>query len=488
MAVSQKSNKIYAYIWFDVEDYVTPETNDVPLQAIKILKKYNIPVTTKMVAEKVRFMKKQNRGDVISAIKNFCDVGFHTDTHSRHPIVFEYISDLDVVKGAKEIERRERPGLKEVKNTFGYVPSCFGHAGTQWAPHYYPYLRKNGINVYLDSTDLVNIDDSPYWYCGVLSLNNTDKNFIRFDRSFEDPEGSEKLKKRFQDIHDRLQKSGGGAISILWHPHTGINKVYWDALNFSNGQNTPEGNYIQPEQYPLETKERALQDFESLIKFGSSFKDVRFISATDSLKIYRRDLDIVLDVSGIRKIASALSRSDEISYMKLGDEYISPSQEFCALVNFAASYSKSRRIPKRIATSEPLGPMSPFSSKVKSTDLLIGDLLLAAEKVSRFIALKGFMPSSIKVGSSTVLEPSDFLSTLARLILMLLSKKRSPSDLVALRRARMISSEKYVNDSAFNTACKWAILPRDFNAPKILEQAKLQIWTLVPAIARAARS
>ncbi len=271
-----------------------------------------------MVAEKVRFMKKQNRGDVISAIKNYCDVGFHTDTHSRHPIVFEYISDLDVVKGAKEIERRERPGLKEVKNTFGYVPSCFGHAGTQWAPHYYPYLRKNGINVYLDSTDLVNIDDSPYWYCGVLSLNNTDKNFIRFDRSSEDPEGSEKLKKRFQDIHDRLQKSGGGAISILWHPHTGINKVYWDALNFSNGQNTPEGNYIQPEQYPLEIKERALQDFESLIKFGSSFKDVRFISATDSLKIYRRDLDIVLDVSGIRKIASALSRSDEISYMKPG--------------------------------------------------------------------------------------------------------------------------------------------------------------------------
>ena len=136
------ANRIYAYVWFDVEDYVTPETNNVPLEAVEILKKYKVPVTTKLVAEKVRFMKEQKRQDVISTMKDYCDVGYHTDTHSRHPVVFEYIAETDVLQGVKEIEKRERLGLQELKNTFGYVPTCFGHAGLQWAPHYYPFMRK----------------------------------------------------------------------------------------------------------------------------------------------------------------------------------------------------------------------------------------------------------------------------------------------------------------------------------------------------------
>ena len=470
-----------------MEDYVTPETNDVPLQAIKILKKYNIPVTTKIVAEKIRFMRKQNRMDVISAVKNFCNVGFHTDTHSRHPVVYEYIADLDVAKGSKEIERQERAGLEELKNTFGYVPSCFGHAGLQYAPHYYPFMKRNGIQVYMDSTDLVNIDDSPYWYCGVLSLNNTDKNYIRFDRTFEDPEGSEKLKARFKDIHDRLAKSGG-AISILWHPHTGINKVYWDAINFADGTNTPKGKYIQPEQYSAEIKERALKDFESLIEFGSSFKDVRFISAADAARIYRRSLDLKLGAAEIKKIASTISKSNDISYIRLGNEYVSPAQEFCALVNFAAAYSKTGKIPKWTAVSEPLGPMSPFESRIGSSKLFLKDLFRASEKVSKSMGSTGIMPSSIKVGSDSELEPSDFLATLAELVLILLSKRKTIGDSIPPRRAKMVLGEKYVSDSAFKKACEWPILPRGFSAPKVFEQTKLQAWTLVPAIAKSAQS
>ncbi len=426
-------SKIYAYVWFDVEDYVTPETNNVPLQAIEILRRYKVPVTTKLVAEKVRFMKEQKRQDVISGIKDYCDVGYHTDTHSRHPVVFEYIADMDVLKGAEEIEKRERRGLQELKNTFGHVPTCFGHAGSQWAPHYYPFMRKVGISVYLDATDVVNIDDSPYWYCGALSLNNNDKNLVRFDRTFESPDGNAKLKKRFENIHERL-KGKGGAISILWHPHTGINKVNWDALNFANGKNTPKGKYALPEEQPTDVKERALQDFESLIKFGSSFNDVQFISATGAHRIYRRKLDMVLGTPEIRKIASRLCNSNKISYLKLGDEYISPAQVFCALVNFVAAYSRTGKIPKRTAMSEPLGPMSRIKSKANSTNVSLRNLLSAAEKVSTFIGKRGFMPSSIKIGNSAELEPSDFLATLTGLSMMLVSGE-SVSKSVPVRRA-----------------------------------------------------
>jgi len=479
------SGKVYAYVWFDVEDYVSPASNDVPLQAINILRKYNVPITMKLVSEKVRFMKEQHRDDVLSAIKEYCDVGYHTDSHSRHPMVFEYIRDTDVARGAKEIEKREQAGLQELESTFERTPSCFGHAGTQWAPHYYPYLKKSGIPVYLDATDVVNIDDSPYWYCGVLSLNNQTQNMIKFDRSFETPEGNQKLKDKFESIHNRLSKKpGGGAISILWHPHTGINKVYWDALNFSAGKNTPKESYVIPEQYPTEIKERALRDFEELIRYASSFGDVKFITGTEAAKVYARKLDMDLSVSDIKKIASKIAASNKISFFKLGDEYVSPAQAFCALVNVLAAYSKSKEIPEKTAMSEPLGPMAPFKSKARSSKLPLPRLLSACVQVSKFMATKGCMPSSVKIGTTVELDPSDFLATIALIAKTLASGKKLAGDAAPLRRARMILSEKYVDEKAFQTACAWGILPMGFKAPKILEQAKLQTWTLVPATSK----
>jgi hypothetical protein len=34
----------------------------------------------------------------------------------------------------------------------------------------------------------------------------------------------------------------------------------------------------------------------------------------------------------------------------------------------------------------------------------------------------------------------------------------------------------------FKKDCEWIVLPRNFRAPKIFEQALLQAWTLKPAI------
>jgi hypothetical protein len=483
-STSGNGGRIYAYIWFDVEDNMTPETNDPPLQAIRILKKYKVPVTYKLIAEKVRFLKEQKRQDVISAIDDYCDIGYHTDSHSRHPVVYEYINGMDVLRGSKEIEAREQRGLDELKSTFRRAPSCFGHAGSQWAPHYYPYLKRVGIPVYMDSTDVLNLDDSPYWYCGVLNLTNATKNMVRFDRTFETKDGNIKLKKRLRRIHDRLRRKGGGAISVLWHPHTAIDRVYWDIPNFANGKNTPKKKYVQPQQQPPEVKRRALEDFESLIKFGSSFKDIRFISATETRRIYRRKIEMDLGPTDIRKIAQRLVKSREISYSCLGSEYISPSQSFCALVNFVASFARTGVIPRNTKMNEPLGPMSRFESKLgKETKSALSDLLAAAEDVSRFISKKGYLPSSIRINGSVELAPSDFLATLCRLCLLLIRRKPF-GNYVQLQQARMILEEKFIDARAFENACRWPILPQGFRAPEILEQAKLQTWTLVPAIPR----
>ncbi|HYB04509.1 MAG TPA: hypothetical protein VED17_08605, partial [Nitrososphaerales archaeon] len=252
----------------------------------------------------------------------------------------------------------------------------------------------------------------------------------------------------------------------------------------SNGKNTPKEKYVIPEQYSSEIKERALRDFEELIRFASSFADVKFITGTDAPKVYSRNPERELSLSEIREIATKIANSNKISFFKLADEYISPSQAFCALVNFLAGYSKSKELPERTAMSEPLGPMAPFKSKAKSSKLPLTRLLAACGQASKFIADKGCMPSSLKIGAIAEFAPSDFLATIAAVVKSLASEKKAVSETVPLRRARMILEEKYVDEKAFKTACAWGILPKGFKAPKILEQAKLQTWTLVPAESR----
>ena len=254
---SQKS-PVYVYIWFDIEDYVTEESDDLPLVALSILDKHGARATCKMVAEKVRVLLERNRSDVISAISAH-DVGYHLDTHSRHPTVYEYLSGKDTLDGAREFEERERAGLALVEKTFGRSSSCFGHPGPAWGPHYYPAMQSMGIPVYLDETPIVNLGNQPYWYCGVLNLNGANENFVKFDYTFESPKGITKLKEQFEEIHGRLERGQGGCISFLFHLHTAINKEFWDAVNFVHGQNRTKEEYARPPPQPLEVTERAVE-------------------------------------------------------------------------------------------------------------------------------------------------------------------------------------------------------------------------------------
>jgi hypothetical protein len=340
-------------------------------------------------------------------------------------------------------------------------------------------MKDMGIPVYLDETPILNLHDSPYWFCGVLNLNGANENFIRFDYTFNDPLGSGKLKQQFRLIHERLKKDGGGFVSILFHLHTAINTEYWDAVNFADGKNTPKGNYILPVRHPAEVTKRAWKDFEKLLTFIASYDDVKFITATDALKILRRKDKLTFGVYEIEKISSYINSTRKLSFQVIDGELISPAHAFAAVTNFVADYSRKKSIPKKLTVVEPLGPLTTIESGSEKT-LSISALLVAVRDTSKFLRDHGYIPSSIGIGNSD-LAPADFLATLSILIPSITSGKKLELD-IQIRRARL--DDGFVNEQAFNDALKWKLFPRNFRAPKILEQIKLQCWTLVPAKVR----
>ena len=61
-------SEIKVIFWFDVEDYITPESEDALLGLIDLLDEKNIRGTFKLVGEKARQLKKHNRTDILSKL------------------------------------------------------------------------------------------------------------------------------------------------------------------------------------------------------------------------------------------------------------------------------------------------------------------------------------------------------------------------------------------------------------------------------------
>ena len=467
--------RVLVYIWFDVEDYVTPEADEPPKRIIETLSKHDVKATVKVVAEKVRALKERRREDVITALSTM-DVGYHLDTHSRHPTLYEYLADKDVKTGAAEFLRRERDGYDFVRKTFNTELSCFGHPGPTWAPQVYPALQDMGIRVYLDETSILNLDDSPYWYCNVLNLNGAGRNFINLDYVFGHPDGLEKTKNRFKDVHKRL-RARRGAVSILFHPHTIVNSRFWDEVNFAHGRNPTRDELVRPPSQPPEVTERAYRDFEEFVKYMKSFDGVEFITARDATSIFQ-DLSPRLEID--HKMLSELAQKTvgQIRHQRVGEAYLSPAEIFDVTTKAIATYADLNVLPAKLSPSQPLGPLSKKRTK-SAARLSTRSLLETSGKVLEITEEAGYIPSEI-VAERSILIPEDYLATVCSLLVRILRRGKLPEK-VALRRANL-AQRTYVNSREFAKACKWIMLPEHLKAERILEQALLQTWTLKPAI------
>src|SRR6202030_4309297 len=103
-----------AIVWFDIEDFISSETDGAPLRIAEMMKKHGIRVTFRFVGEKLRELKRNDRKDVIEAISGH-EIGYHSNLHSLHPTISEYVGNLGWDEGSGEFEKRERPGYEEVK-------------------------------------------------------------------------------------------------------------------------------------------------------------------------------------------------------------------------------------------------------------------------------------------------------------------------------------------------------------------------------------
>ena len=465
--------KIYVLFWFDVEDYITPQSDDALKKIVTIFDAQGAKATFKFVGEKIRALEARGRSDVIEKVAAH-DIGYHTDNHSQHPTVSEYLEGLGWDEGVAEFERRERPGMDDLERIFGKRISTYGQPGGAWAPQVYPVLKKWGIPTYVDEAGHVGLNDQPFWYCGILNVFNMQSTCTRVSIG-PDENALASAKSKFNRILDHPGSNGCGSVSIYYHPCEFVTTQFWDGVNFSKGKNTPRSEWRIPNLKAEEDIERGYRVFSEYLAYIDSRPEVEIITAGQAAEIYRdRSVGRKFALDEMLEICDKMQ--DDIGYQIIGDVALSPAEIFSLVVAALSHYSKTGALPDGVVSAGPIGPVNRFTKVSSTTSMQAKRFLEICVDTWNSIQEEGRLPDYVVSGGARI-SLADFLVTASAFLKKLVSSPEVPEK-VRIRKGNF-TLEKYVTEDG---VWGWSIFPEGFRAPEIMELAKLQTWTLKPAL------
>lgn len=461
---------VYVTFWFDTEDFILPQADDAAKRLAEMFVKRNVEATFKIVGEKARVLEERRRDDVILALANN-DIAYHSTYHSVHPTPSEYSRDLDWHEGVSEFIRREGAGLETLRHVFGVNASCYGQPGGSWTPQSYAALHAFQIPLYLDETSHVNVNNRPFWYCGILTILELGDCVMR--TGWTDEEVRQACAK-FDRVHEKLIQEGGGIISIYYHPCEFVHRQFWDGVNFARGANPPRSEWKLPPLKSSEEQEQAFHAFETYLDHIVNYSGVRLVTAREIPSLYPdRVYSQPLTRSDVRTIAKAFQK--RLSYVGLDRRIVSAAEGLLALSHFVAKIDKDPQ-PEEITLEFAYGPASMPQRFVTEGTFRWNAIQQAAQELLDTVHETKQLPSIIWVAGEPM-RPEDFAVTLASLI----AAERYSGN-IPMRQGELEAKQYVADDSP--RLWGWVIFPKGFDAPRIMEIAKLQTWTIKPAALR----
>ncbi len=449
---------IKAILWYDVEDYVNPKADDALLKLIEMMDARGIKGTFKMVGEKARVLKERERTDILEKLAAH-DIGYHTDTHSQHPTISEYLEEYGFREGAKKFEEREQSGFNDVTDICGKHSSTYGQPGYSWAPNVFPVLRKWGIPTYVDSIDIISVNKKPYWYGGILSINH---HYGILRMGLGGSEDLEKAREKFDRVCQEHAGENNIIISIYYHPCEFSCTQFWDGVNFARGRNTPKENWkpsiLRSDEEMQEKIDRLGQFLDYITEKGA-----RFITCSELPGLDRCDYS-PFSMDEVRKLAQ--NTVDQVYFHCDGRRSVSASEIFSLF---------SRKILGQSLEPELFyGPENDVRSEINGS-IRVSDVKKALSLEYPLVCGYKQLPDLFSVDGSWI-NPVDMTCMMAKIIRDGLKDDDEVEPVMGvLRSAAHVSGD-------VEWGRKWVIHPENLKVPNLVRITKLQAWTLKPAI------
>lgn len=444
-------------LWFDVEDYVTPESDDAFYDLLVLMEKYGVKSTIKFCSRKLRLLKERGRTDILNKLVQH-EMAFHTINHSIHPLPTEYLDNYNFSDGAIEFDRREKKGIDEITELAGQYPTSYGQPGVAWAPAVFPSLVKNGIYTYLDYHPIINFDGKPFWYGGVLYLSNLKYLLhIKKDKTYG------QLVNFYKSIEEYDDENV--FISLYDHPTELCTSEFWDEVNFPHGKNP---SYLKPA--PLvdkETRDALFNEYEEFFKATINDPSLEYLTASEVFKYLKYNLKKLTSLD-IEKME--YNSYDEVDYVKVRNEYYSPSEVLILLSKYFLD------LP--IASELMYGPNESKDSIVTNQELVSVENLAKAilNQYETIFGLKQ-MPDYYNINNNLI-SPVDAFATL------MYAKENNLRE-VDWKKGKF-TIERFVDPYEFGG--NWVLWDPDFDPKEIVKQTKIQCWTLKPVVQESKHS
>jgi hypothetical protein len=249
-------------------------------------------------------------------------------------------------------------------------------------------------------------------------------------------------------------------------------------MNFAHGANPAREQWKEPPQKSLAQQKQTFGYFEALVRYMKTFPNVRFITGSQALDLYpdvaqRREFSS----NDLATIANAVTSN--VSFQEHGEYALSASEILDLLTSYVANASLKQGNGTALQLrSTPYGPSSPPPSLDRAIQVSLRQFLAAVVDVRSYVAIHHQVPSAVWLGSVPV-PPEDYLVALADVSNRLLTARDLPQTLT-IAPAQLAPAEHVSKDSV--KLWDWPIFPEGFHSERLMELARLQAWTLKPAI------
>jgi len=449
--------------FFDSEDYETPASDEGELWWAEALSRHGLTGCFNLVGEEARALRDRGRRDVLLALARH-EIGYHSNVHSAHPVHVEYLDGMGWEDGIAAVLARESAGVADVRELTGQWPSTYCKPGSNWAPQVLVAMNRLGIPTFCDAPFEWE-PGHPLWYCGSLCVGH----HTSFDRYFNVPGGSERRSRMREDFSRLLadRRDTGGALVMYTHPCRLITSAFPD--NFSRGHHPPRSAWRPAPLRPRREVDELTADFDNFLAWVSQSSDVRMTSYRDLHRRAQRH-NVWLDAMGLAELLS--SPTDAIEPRKFGANWLSPAEQLGALLWTAAWWFEHRGLPDTVPVRPLLGP-DRLAATSSDGSIAVGSLLAACRDASYRAGLDGRVPSVCRVGDR-LLGPGALLRSIGDAL-------TAQDDEVRLgggsEMPNLAQREDFAGLHFGNT---WSILAPEFEAPGIIQLARLQTWSARP--------
>ena len=274
-------------------------------------------------------------------------------------------------------------------------------------------------------------------------------------------------------------------MSIYYHPCEWVHKEFWDGVNFRRGANPPREQWKPPAQRPAEETEAAFLRFGEYIDHIRSIPGVRFVTASDLPDLYP-DPTRTRGASeeDYNELVSRLAdaKAGAVDFQVISGRAYSPADQFELLAMTVGELIDGRKPGFPMKAKGLLGPDSPPPASPQNTHLDWFAFRDATRDIISFIKANQRVPSEVFIGADAV-PPADFLPGLAAVCDFHRKQGRLPlQEGVSIGQNLELLPARHVAKDTPGLFGGWIIHKEGFRAPKILDIARLQAWTLKPAI------